>query len=114
MSNEFNGKIFRRIALESCPTVHLGGGPITVSESYPAIHLGGLSNRILSENWDYVFKNKNLFVLKTVFLTLDLGMREGVGEDSSHGIEHVDIRVGIMNSLECECLPLHHEHLGGE
>ena len=25
-------KIFRRIALESCPTVHLGGGPMTISE----------------------------------------------------------------------------------
>ena len=32
-------KIFRRIALESCPTVHLGGGPMTVSENYPTIHL---------------------------------------------------------------------------
>ena len=40
-------------------------------------------------------------------------MREGVGEDSRHGIRHVDIRVGTMNSLECVCLPLH-EHLGGE
>ena len=48
-----------------------------------------------------------------MFLTLGLGMREGVGEDSSHGIGHVDIRVGIMNSLECVCLPLH-EHLGEE
>ena len=38
-------KIFRRIALESCPTVHLGGGPMIVLENYPAIHLGGLSNR---------------------------------------------------------------------
>ena len=37
-------KIFRRITLESCPTVYLGGGPMTVSENYPAIHLGGLSN----------------------------------------------------------------------
>ena len=37
-------KVFRRIALESCPTVHLGGGPMTVSENYLAIHLGGLSN----------------------------------------------------------------------
>ena len=37
-------KIFRRIALESCPTIHLGGGPITISENYPTIHLGGLSN----------------------------------------------------------------------
>ena len=38
-------KIFRRIALESCPTFHLGGGPMIVSEDYPEIHLGGLSNR---------------------------------------------------------------------
>ena len=37
-------KIFQRIALESCPTVHLGGGPMTVSKNYPAIHLGELSN----------------------------------------------------------------------
>ena len=33
---------------------------MTVSESYPAVHLEGLSNRILSENWHYVFKKKNL------------------------------------------------------
>ena len=33
---------------------------MAVSESYPTIHLGGLFNRILSENWYYVFKNKNL------------------------------------------------------
>ena len=37
-------KIFRKIALESYPIVHLGGGPMTVSDNYPAIHLGGLSN----------------------------------------------------------------------
>ena len=37
-------KIFRRITLESCLAVHLGGGPMTVSENYLAIHLGGLSN----------------------------------------------------------------------
>ena len=43
---KFQRKIFRKIALESCPTVHLRGGPMTVSESYPGIHLGGLSNRI--------------------------------------------------------------------
>ena len=40
-------------------------------------------------------------------------MCEGVDEDSSHEIGHVDIRVGIMNSLECVCFPLH-EHLVGE
>ena len=33
---------------------------MTAFESYPAIHLEGLSNRILLENWYYVFKNKNL------------------------------------------------------
>ena len=40
-------------------------------------------------------------------------MCEGVGEDSRHGIGHVDIRVGIMNSFEYVCLPFH-LHLGGE
>ena len=49
MKNEFDGKIFRIIALESCPIIHLGGWPMTVSESYSAIHLEGLSNRILLE-----------------------------------------------------------------
>ena len=34
-------------------------------------------------------------------------MCERVGEDSRHEIGHVDIQVGIMNSLECVCLPLH-------
>ena len=32
---------FRRIALESGPTVHLGGGPMTVRKNYPAIRFGG-------------------------------------------------------------------------
>ena len=41
-------------------------------------------------------------------------MSEGVGEDSRHGLGHVDIRVGIMNSLECVCFYPLHEHLGGE
>ena len=36
----------------------------------------------------------------------------GNGESHSHPY-HVDIRVGIINSLECVCLPLH-EYLGGE
>ena len=40
-------------------------------------------------------------------------MCEIVGKDSRHGIEHVNIQVGIVNSLECVCFPLH-EHLGGE
>ena len=34
-------------------------------------------------------RNKN-----DVFLTFGLGMREGVDEDTRHGIGHVDIQVG--------------------
>ena len=33
------------ISKKGFPTVHLGGRPMTVSESYPTIHLEGLSNR---------------------------------------------------------------------
>ena len=57
---------FRRIALESCSTVHLEGGPMTFLESYPAIHLGGLSNRFYKKSILY-FQEQKPFVLKTVF-----------------------------------------------
>ena len=46
------------------------------------------------------FQEQKDFVLKTVFLlAFDLGMCEGVGEDSRHEIGHVDIQVG-----SCICL----------
>ena len=46
------------------------------------------------------FQEQKTFVLKTVFLlAFGLGMCEGVGEDSRHGIGHVDIQVG-----SCICL----------
>ena len=35
-----------------------------------------------------------------------INMCEGVGEDSRHEIGHVDIRVRIMNSLECVCFSI--------
>ena len=42
-----------------------------------------------------MFSRTKAFVLKTVFLlAFGLGMCEGVGEDSKHGIGHVDIQVG--------------------
>ena len=50
--------------------------------------------------------------LETIFIH-GTSMCERVGEDSRHGIRHVDIRVGIMNSLEGVYLPSH-EHLGGD
>ena len=41
------------------------------------------------------FREQKDFVLKTVILlAFGLGICEGVGEDSGHGIGHVDIRVG--------------------
>ena len=61
-------KIFRRIALESCPTVHLGGGPMTVLENYPAIHLGGFSNRFYRNSVVH-FREQKPSVLKTVFFS---------------------------------------------
>ena len=46
------------------------------------------------------FSKTKIFCLKTMcFLTFGLGMCERVGEDSRHGIGHVDIQVG-----SCICL----------
>ena len=59
------------------------------------------------------FQEQKPFVLKTMIFTIGTSMCKRVGENSRHEIKHVDIRVGIMNSLECVCFPLH-EHLGGE
>ena len=71
-------KVVRRIVLERCPTVHVGGFQWTILESFPTIHLkdcpmylfGGLSNKILSKIEQCVFKNKNLFFLTQCFLQL--------------------------------------------
>ena len=68
-----------------------------------------MSNVFISEGCPQI---KQIFCLETVSIH-GISMCEGVGEDSRHRIGHVDIRVGIMNSLECVCFPLH-EHLGGE
>ena len=68
---------------------------------------GRLSNRFASEgspiylpNLSSKFSRTKSFFLKTVFLlAFGLDMCEGVGEDSRHGIGHVDIQVG-----SCICL----------
>ena len=59
-----------------------------------------------------VHKVNKYICLETIFIH-GTSMCERVGEDLRHGIRHVDIQVGIMNSLEYVCFPLH-EHLGGE
>ena len=73
------------------------------------IHLGGLSNVFLSKGCPEI---KQIFLFGNDFHTWHKHVC-GVNEDLRHGIGHVDIRIGIMNSLECVCLPLH-VHLGGE
>ena len=97
-------KIFRRIALKSGPTVHLGNGPMTVrkkmiqqfaSEGSP-IYLPNLGSKF-SRTKSFCFEN-------CILLAFDLGMCEGVGEDSRHGIGHVDSS-RIMYLLECVWLP---------
>ena len=61
-------KIFQRIAFESSPTIHLGGGPMIVSKNYPAIHFRGLSNRFY-RNSVVRFQEQKHFVLKIVFFS---------------------------------------------
>ena len=56
--------------LGDCPTIHVGGAYELFRRIIQQIRLGGLSNKF------------------------DLGMFEGVGEDSRYGIGHVDIQVG--------------------
>ena len=47
------------------------------------------------------FREQKAFVLKLdILLTFGLGICEGVGEDSGHGIGYVDIRVGSCNCLD--------------
>ena len=71
-------------------------------ESPNKIHLGGLSNVFISEGCSQI---KQIFLFGNVFIH-GISMCEGVGEDSRHRIGHVDIRVGIMNSLECVCFSI--------
>ena len=52
------------------------------------------------------FQEQKDFVLKTVILlAFGLGMCEGVGEDSRHGIGHVDIQVGSYICFSVFVLP---------
>ena len=74
---------------------------MTISERYPAICLGGLSNILLKLG--SVFSRTNsfcLFLKLDILLAFGLGICEGVGEDSGHGIVYVDIRVGSYNFLD--------------
>ena len=80
--------------LGNCPTIHVGGAYELFRRVIQHIHLEGLSNKFY-RNSVVNFREQKTFVLKTVvLLAFSLGMCEGVGEDSRHGIGHVDIQVG--------------------
>ena len=81
--------------LGDCPIIHVGGrGGMNC--------FGGLSNSFASEGCPIFCRNSIVcfqeqigFVLKTVILLVfGLSIYEGVGEDSRHDFEHVNIRVG--------------------
>ena len=87
-------KIFPRIMLGDCPTIDVGGAHKLFRTVIQQIGLGELSNKFY-RNSVVSFREQKTFVLKTVILlAFGLGMCEGVGEDSRHGIGHVDIQVG--------------------
>ena len=80
--------------LGDCPTIQVGGAHELFRRVIQQICLRRLSNKFY-RNSVVSFPKQKALVLKTVFLlTFGLGMCEGVGEDSKHGIEHVDIQVG--------------------
>ena len=90
----FDGRFFLRIVLGDCPTIHVGGAHELFQRIIQQIRLGGLSNKFY-RNSVVSFQEQKSFVLKTLFLpAFGLGMCEVVGEDSRHGIGHIDIQVG--------------------
>ena len=85
--------------LGDCPTIHVGGAHELFWRVIQQIRLAGLSNKFY-RNSIVSFREQKAFVLKTmILLAFGLSMCEGVGEDSRHGIGHVDIQVG-----SCICL----------
>ena len=85
--------------LGDCPTIHIRGAHELFQRVIQQIRLGGLSNKFY-RNSVVCFREQKVCVLKTVILlAFVLGMCEGVGKDSRHGIGYVDIQVG-----SCICL----------
>ena len=85
--------------LGDCPTIYVRGAHELFRRVIQQIRLGGLSNKFY-RNSIVSFRKQKTFVLKIVILlAFGLDMCEGVGEDSGHGIGHVDIQVG-----SCICL----------
>ena len=80
--------------LGDCPTIHVGGAHELFRRVIQQIRLRGLSNKFLPKLGSKFSRIKNFCFEKCIFLAFGLSMCEGVGEDSRHGIGHVDIQVG--------------------
>ena len=79
------GELPNKFFSEDCPTY-------LYRRVVQRIYIGGLS-----------LIKTNIFVWKLIFIH-GLGMCEGVGEDSRHGIGHVEIQVGsciFLNVFDC-------------
>ena len=88
-----------------CPAINVGGAHELFRRVIQHIRLGGLSNKFY-RNSVVSFQEQKAFVLKTVILlAFGLGICEGVGEDSRHGIGHVDIQVGSRIFLNMFVFP---------
>ena len=95
-NNNFIGKLSKELCWENCPIIHVGGAHELFRRVTQQIHLEGLSNIFISEGCPQL---KQIFLFGKMIFIHGLGMCEGVGEDSRHGIGHVDIQVG-----SCICL----------
>ena len=84
--------------------LHVGGAHKLFGRFSNTFALEG--SPILLPKLGSVFSRTTSFVLKTVILlAFGLGICEGVGENSGHGIDHIDIRVGSCNYLNVFVLP---------
>ena len=85
--------------LGDCPTIHVGGAHELFRRVIQQIRLEGLSNILPKLGSVFSRTNSFLFWKLIILLAFGSGICEGVGEDSGHGIGHVDIRVGSCNCL---------------
>ena len=74
------------------PTITRRRSPYIVSEGSPT-HSPRRVVQYFYRNSVVCFREQQVFFLKRCFLIHGLGKYEGVGEDSRHGIGHVDIQV---------------------
>ena len=85
--------IFRRMVLGDGPTITRRKSPCIVLEGSPT-HSPRRVVLYFYRNSVVCFQEQQVLFQKRCFLIHVLGKCEGVGEDSTHGIGHVDIQVG--------------------